>query len=107
MSEKGKNICGEKCEVYSRVVGYFRPVQNWNRGKQEEFKMRKTFKLEEVAECSCTETERSNTEKTKQDVSQDTEKMDKNTTTNILTKKTSKQQKTKQEKTKKGENDEC
>lgn len=27
-------------EVYSRVVGYYRPVQNWNRGKQEEFKQR-------------------------------------------------------------------
>lgn len=28
------------CEVYSRVVGYFRPVQNWNKGKQQEFKER-------------------------------------------------------------------
>ncbi len=35
--------CEEKCEVYSRVVGYLRPVQNWNAGKQEEFKDRKTF----------------------------------------------------------------
>ncbi len=31
-------------EVYSRVVGYYRPVQNWNRGKQEEFKQRKYLK---------------------------------------------------------------
>jgi hypothetical protein len=30
-------------EVYSRVVGYFRPVQNWNAGKKEEFKDRKPF----------------------------------------------------------------
>ena len=37
--------CNEKCEVYSRVTGYFRPVANWNRGKQEEFKDRKTFSL--------------------------------------------------------------
>lgn len=37
--------CGAKCEVYSRVTGYFRPVANWNRGKQEEFKERKTFKV--------------------------------------------------------------
>ena len=29
-----------RCEVYSRVVGYYRPVQNWNIGKQEEFKDR-------------------------------------------------------------------
>ena len=31
------------CEVYSRVVGYFRPVQNWNDGKKEEFCARETF----------------------------------------------------------------
>jgi len=31
------------CEVYSRVVGYFRPVDQWNPAKQEEFKERKTF----------------------------------------------------------------
>ena len=31
------------CEVYSRVVGYYRPVQAWNPGKQQEFKERKTF----------------------------------------------------------------
>ena len=36
--------CGEKTEVYSRVCGYFRPVSNWNKGKKEEFKDRKTFK---------------------------------------------------------------
>jgi ribonucleoside-triphosphate reductase len=32
--------CGQKTEVYSRVCGYFRPVTNWNKGKQEEFKDR-------------------------------------------------------------------
>jgi ribonucleoside-triphosphate reductase len=37
--------CGAPCEVYSRVVGYLRPVSQWNRGKQEEFKQRKTFKV--------------------------------------------------------------
>lgn len=41
--------CGEKCEVYSRVTGYFRPVANWNRGKQEEFKDRRTFKVAGVS----------------------------------------------------------
>lgn len=34
-----------KCEVYSRVVGYLRPVENWNEGKQEEFKDRKMFEV--------------------------------------------------------------
>lgn len=37
--------CEEKCEVYSRVCGYFRPVSNWNHGKKEEFKDRKTYQV--------------------------------------------------------------
>jgi len=35
--------CGAKCEVYSRIVGYFRPVDQWNDGKQAEFRIRRTF----------------------------------------------------------------
>ncbi len=35
--------CGKNSEVYSRVVGYLRPVQQWNEGKKEEYKMRKTL----------------------------------------------------------------
>jgi ribonucleoside-triphosphate reductase len=35
--------CGVNCEVYSRVVGYLRPVDQWNEGKQAEFMMRRTF----------------------------------------------------------------
>lgn len=35
----------QPCEVYSRIVGYLRPVQQWNVGKQEEYKERKEFKL--------------------------------------------------------------
>jgi len=35
--------CGMKTEVYSRVVGYHRPVKNWNKGKREEFKDRRAF----------------------------------------------------------------
>ena len=37
--------CNEKCEVYSRVTGYFRPVANWNKGKKEEFAERKTYRV--------------------------------------------------------------
>ena len=37
--------CDQETEIYSRVVGYLRPVKQWNNGKQEEFKMRKTFKV--------------------------------------------------------------
>ena len=35
--------CGSPCEIYSRVVGYLRPVNQWNAGKQVEFRERKTF----------------------------------------------------------------
>ena len=35
--------CQEPCEVYSRVVGYLRPVKQWNMGKKEEFKLRKVY----------------------------------------------------------------
>ena len=35
--------CGEDAEVYSRVVGYLRPIKQWNKGKQEEYKQRKDF----------------------------------------------------------------
>ena len=35
--------CQEECEVYSRVVGYLRPVKQWNKGKQEEFGLRKVY----------------------------------------------------------------
>ena len=44
------NLKGTPCEVYSRVVGYLRPVQSWNKGKKEEFSVRKTF---EKSLCSC------------------------------------------------------
>jgi ribonucleoside-triphosphate reductase len=37
--------CGDECEVYSRVVGYLRPVSQWNKGKQKEFRLRKSFRM--------------------------------------------------------------
>lgn len=57
--------CGRKTEVYSRITGYYRPVQNWNDGKAEEFKQRKTYQIDrsvikgkgihkhDEAECEC------------------------------------------------------
>jgi ribonucleoside-triphosphate reductase len=36
-------ICGERAEVYSRITGYYRPVQNWNAGKAEEYRERKLY----------------------------------------------------------------
>ena len=44
--------CGSECEVYSRIVGYIRPINQWNKGKQAEFRTRKTFNLEQI-ECRC------------------------------------------------------
>ena len=38
--------CGEKAEIYSRITGYYRPVNNWNDGKAQEFKDRVTYKID-------------------------------------------------------------
>ena len=38
-------ICHEKAEVYSRITGYYRPVQNWNEGKSQEYKNRKVYDM--------------------------------------------------------------
>ena len=37
--------CGKKTEVYSRITGYYRPVQNWNDGKSQEFRDRKVYNI--------------------------------------------------------------
>ena len=37
--------CGKKTEVYSRITGYYRPVQNWNDGKTQEYKDRKVYNI--------------------------------------------------------------
>ena len=41
--------CGSKCEIYSRVTGYMRPVNSWNKGKREEFKDRKAYNVHQSA----------------------------------------------------------
>ena len=38
-------LCGKPAEVYSRITGYYRPVQNWNDGKSQEFKDRKVYNI--------------------------------------------------------------
>ena len=54
--------CGKTTEVYSRITGYYRPVQNWNDGKRAEFANRKVYDIEnskltekEKATCECAE----------------------------------------------------
>ena len=44
------------CEVYSRIVGYVRPVRNWNTGKKQEFAERQTYRVDtgasgDLSEC--------------------------------------------------------
>ena len=39
-----------KCEIYSRISGYYRPVQQWNKAKQEEFSDRKTANVNKIME---------------------------------------------------------
>ena len=41
--------CGAKTEVYSRITGYYRPVQNWNDGKSQEFKARKVYSEDKLS----------------------------------------------------------
>lgn len=43
LKAKKENVASTKCEVYSRVVGYLRPVALWNEGKKEEYKIRKNY----------------------------------------------------------------
>jgi len=61
-------LCGKTTEVYSRITGYYRPIQNWNDGKSQEYKDRKVYDIENSvlrpdcgvnaqtkAECTCSE----------------------------------------------------
>lgn len=49
-----KNVHGTETEVYARIVGYYRAVKNWNKGKRDEFNMRKMFTLEDSKEYDIT-----------------------------------------------------
>ena len=44
------DVHGTETEVYARIVGYYRAIKNWNKGKAEEFKHRKNFALEDSSE---------------------------------------------------------
>ena len=45
-------VCGKLTEVYSRITGYYRPVKNWNAGKAQEFKDRKTYVVNGITSCT-------------------------------------------------------
>lgn len=51
LKKQMKEVKGTPTECYSRVVGYLRPVQSWNKGKKEEFGMRCTYNVENCACC--------------------------------------------------------
>lgn len=46
LEQKLKTVKGTKCIIYSRIVGYFSPIENWNEGKTEEFKQRVSFEVD-------------------------------------------------------------
>ena len=45
LKQKLKTVQGRPCEVYTRIVGYYRPVKNWNKGQDEQRKHRLPFKV--------------------------------------------------------------
>lgn len=45
-------MCNEEVEVYSRVVGYFRPIKQWNAGKKEEWKDRQLYAVQAAEKVS-------------------------------------------------------
>lgn len=47
--------CNRETEVYSRVVGFYRPTKLWNKGKKQEYQERVEYKLEKVEECEKSE----------------------------------------------------
>lgn len=51
LKEKKKNTKGTITEVYSRIVGYFRAVDSWNKGKREEYGDRKVFEINKDKQC--------------------------------------------------------
>lgn len=55
------DVHGTETEVYARIVGYYRAVKHWNKGKRDEFDMRKMFTLEASKEYDITETTTTNT----------------------------------------------
>lgn len=42
-----KNVHGTEAEVYARIVGYYRPVRNWNKGKSDEYKTRELYQIDD------------------------------------------------------------
>ena len=54
LQDELNNVHGTPTEVYARIVGYYRAVKNWNKGKRDEFDNRKTFSIELSSESHST-----------------------------------------------------
>lgn len=54
LQDELNNVHGTPTEVYARIVGYYRAVKNWNKGKRDEFDNRKTFSIELPSESHST-----------------------------------------------------
>lgn len=51
-----KKVCNNETEVYSRVVGFYRPTKLWNKGKKEEFSQRNEFSINKFSNFKVSET---------------------------------------------------
>lgn len=51
LKDELNNVQGTETEIYSRIVGYYRSVKNWNKGKKEEYKYRKQFNKRDPKDC--------------------------------------------------------
>jgi len=52
MAEQEKKTLRVPCEIYSRIVGYMRPVRDWNKGKVQEWRERKVYNAPEEGQGS-------------------------------------------------------
>lgn len=50
LKEKLQNVKGRETEIHTRIVGYYRPVSNFNKGKAEEYKNRITYNIDNIGD---------------------------------------------------------
>ena len=83
-----QNVHGTETEVYARIVGYYRAVKHWNKGKRDEFDQRKMFTLEDSKEYDITKVDAPVTAKTQKKSVEETVSDTKSVTFEMYTRKT-------------------
>ncbi len=83
-----QNVHGTETEVYARIVGYYRAVKHWNKGKRDEFDQRKMFTLEDSKEYDITKVDAPVTAKTQKKSVEKTVSDTKSVTFEMYTRKT-------------------